>query len=127
MAGFEPDKGALSDKETARIKAIAGPYGTGGEPPDGDKMVTIFSLGKLMEKIREGFQTPLSLVIKPVISRQQSLFMNTTEGVLDLVTKRSQVLVAETGSNPRLSPWQGRAPPTEPLAHVFCCRAKHKK
>lgn len=34
--GLEPDKGALSDKETARIKAIAGPYGTGGDPPDGD-------------------------------------------------------------------------------------------
>ena len=32
-AGLEPDKGPMSDKETARIKAIAGPYGTGGAPP----------------------------------------------------------------------------------------------
>ena len=48
-AGLEPDKGALSDKEMARVKAIAGPYGTGRDPPDGDKMVTFF-LGELMEK-----------------------------------------------------------------------------
>ena len=36
-AGLEPDKEALSDKETAGIKAIAG--------PEGDKMVTIFPRG----------------------------------------------------------------------------------
>lgn len=45
-AGLAPDKGALSDKETARIKAIAGPHGTGGEPPDGD----IFFLGETDEE-----------------------------------------------------------------------------
>ena len=27
---------------------------------------------------------------------------------------------ARRDSNPRPRPWQGRAPPTEPLAHVFC-------
>lgn len=64
-AGLEPDKGALSDKEMARIKAIAGPYGTGGEPPDGDKIVIIFSWGKLMKKISEGFRTPRSLAANP--------------------------------------------------------------
>jgi len=41
-AGLEPDKGGLSDKEMAKKKAIAGPYGTGVDPPDGDKMVTNF-------------------------------------------------------------------------------------
>ena len=30
-AELEPDKGTLSDKEMARIKAIAGPHGTGGD------------------------------------------------------------------------------------------------
>ena len=30
---------------------------------------------------------------------------------------------ARRDSNPRPRPWQGRAPPTEPLAHVFCCLA----
>ena len=47
-AGLEPDKGALSDKETARIMAISGPEGS-------PRMVTIFP-GELMEKTSEGFQ-----------------------------------------------------------------------
>ena len=40
-AGLEPDKEALPDKETAGIKAIAG--------PEGDKMVTIFQRGTDVE------------------------------------------------------------------------------
>ena len=35
---------------------------------------------------------------------------------------------ARRDSNPRPRPWQGRAPPTEPLAHflLFCALAEHK-
>ena len=72
-AGLEPDKEALSDKETAGIKAIAG--------PEGDKMVTIFPRGTDGED-QGGVRTPLSLVTKPVKSRPQSLFLNTHEGLM---------------------------------------------
>ena len=47
---------------------------------------------------------------------------------LDLTKKdihRMSFLLKESArrdSNPRPRPWQGRAPPTEPLAHSLLCR-----
>ena len=34
---------------------------------------------------------------------------------------------ARRDSNPRPRPWQGRAPPTEPLAHFLCCRSPQRQ
>ena len=34
---------------------------------------------------------------------------------------------ARRDSNPRPRPWQGRAPPTEPLAHFLCCRLPQRQ
>lgn len=56
--------------------------------------------------------------IRTVRVRQDSFIYKRYPFRIPFVYKKS----ARRDSNPRPRPWQGRAPPTEPLAHSLLCR-----
>ena len=57
-------------------------------------------------------------ILKLRKNRNQPLHYNKKQETLQIKVSCSQQKSARRDSNPRPRPWQGRAPPTEPLAHM---------